>query len=131
MPVSYRIHAERRLVVTRWSGAVTLEEAKSHFAALASDPAFDPTMDHLSYAEAVEEDVSFGELRVLARESPFTGTGRSAIVASENRIFGVSRQYVALTRISDRAVRVFRELNEALDWLGIPDFDVSELTGPG
>jgi len=118
MPITYRIDPTRHLVVTEWSGTITIQEARAYFSGLRSDPDFDPTMLHLSNALKADAPLTLGELRLLASESPFADCGRAAIVASSDLVFGVSKQYKALANRKSRTIRVFRELDEAFEWLG-------------
>lgn len=119
MPITYHIDRGQHLVVSEWSGKITIQEARAHFAALKADPDFDPTMRHLSEALGAEATLSFGELRLLAFESPFNDSGRAAIVASTDLVFGVSKQYEAFAERDGRDIRVFRDLDEARAWLGV------------
>lgn len=125
MPITYRIDRALHLVVSEWVGDITIREARAHFAALAADPDFDPTMHHLSNALGAVAALTLGELRLLAFESPFSDSGRAAIVASTDLVFGVSKQYEALTDRAVREIQVFRGLEDARSWLGI-DGDPAE-----
>ena len=93
MPVSFHIDKDQHLVVSVWSGVVTMEEAREHNAALRADPDFDPSMRQLSDARDAESTVSVDDLRLLARETPFGKLSRRAVVGSSDLVFGVSAEH--------------------------------------
>lgn len=94
-----------------------MEEAREHNAALRADPDFDPSMRQLSDARDAESTVSVDDLRLLARETPFGKLSRRAVVGSSDLVFGVSRQYVAFSGPDAPVLHVFREIDEAREWL--------------
>jgi hypothetical protein len=119
MAVTYRIIARLDLVVSTWSGVVTLDESHRHNAALKADPDFEPTMAQLSDARGVERSaVTASGVRGLARTSAFGPEARRAILASSDEIFGISRAYQSQGYQAGN-MRVFRDLDAALEWLGI------------
>jgi hypothetical protein len=123
MPVKYRVLPAANLVHTVWSGVVTLEDAVRHNDGLRSDPDFSPSMRQLSDARGVESRVSGEGVRGLARHSAFGAESRRAIVVSDDTIFGVSRMYEAQAA-SAGEVQIFRDIDEALAWLGVDPSDL-------
>ena len=125
MPVTYRVLPDLNLVHTVWSGAVTLEDAVQHNEGLRGDPDFSPAMRQLSDARGVTSQVSGEGVRGLARHSAFGSESRRAVLVSDDTIFGVTRMYEAQAARAGE-VRIFRDIDEALAWLGI---DASDLEG--
>jgi hypothetical protein len=123
MPVTHRVLPKLDLVHSVWSGVVTMEEARGHNEALLADPDFHPAMKQLSDARSVESEVSGLGVRGLARHSAFGPLSRRAIVAPDDVIFGISRMYQAQATDAGE-IRVFRRLDEALEWLEV---DAEEL----
>ena len=67
-------------------------------------------------------------MRALAmganRLDPFTWGKRFAIVAPGDEAYGVARQYHAMRMETPEEIRLFRRLDEANEWLGVPsDYD--------
>ncbi len=126
MPVTYQIDKRRHLVITEWTGAVTLKEVRAHHAALRADADFDPSMSQLSDAREAKAVVPSNDLRLLAKESPFGKGSRRAVVGRSDLVFGVSRMYQTLIDPDAATVGVFRNIREAYDWLGIDIEEVAE-----
>lgn len=121
MPVRFEIDPERRRILTTWSGVVTLKENQDFIRALADHPDFDPTFDQLSDARAVTAAVSSDRLADLARSQVFTAGSRRAILVESDLVFGVSRMYQAYATQGGPEVRVFRDPDEASEWLDRED----------
>lgn len=128
MPVAYRILDDLNLVVTTWSGDVTLDESQRHNRDLRSDPTFRADMRQLSDARLARSQVPAEGIRGLARTSPFGPEARRSILVSDDETFGVSRMYEAQATEAG-AVAVFRDRAEALSWLGLGPGDVPEAPG--
>ena len=96
MPFSYEIDKERKLVLAKFSGFVSLDESRAFHAALLADPDFSPDMNRLSDARDAENTLSPEEMRRLTAESRLAPAQRTAIVARRDVVFGLSRIYQAL-----------------------------------
>jgi len=120
VPVTYRIVKELELVHTVWDGVVTLEDGVKHNELLRTDPEFHPGMRQLSDARGATSAVSGEGVRGLARHSAFGPDSQRAIVVSDDALFGVSRMYEAQAETAGE-VRIFREVSEALTWLGVDE----------
>ncbi len=126
MPCRYVIDKDRRLVVTTAWDCVTFADAKQHQEQLNADPTFNRNFNQLIDATAVTQvDASSEEIRILAARSIFSPTSRRAIVANQPAIFGIGRMlqaYFNMT-VGGEQVNVFYGRDEALKWLGTPDFE--------
>lgn len=126
MPVTYRIIEDLDLVVSTWTGDITYEDARMHNEALRDDPAFRPGMRQLSDARLARSRVTAEGVRGLARNSPWGPDARRAFVTRDDDTFGVTRMYVSQITAAGE-MQLFRELNEALEWLGLSAEDVPGL----
>ncbi len=125
MPISYTIDRQRNLVLTTATGVLTDEELLDHKRQLIADPEFEPGMKELSDVRRIERlDVSPAGVRRLAAldEEHVDRLGedyRLAIVAPADASFGTARMYQILTESSVQNIGVFRDMEEAKDWLGV------------
>jgi hypothetical protein len=127
MTVEYSFFDEWKLVLVKISGAVTFEQMTAYLKSLSKDPRYSPPMNKLvdfrecrSYALTREEAEKFAEFNrnlsvVFANE-------KCAIVAPGDLEYGMSRVHEMYTTGSGLDITVFRQLEDALDRLGIdPD----------
>ena len=62
------------------------------------------------------------EIKDLATRSLFDASSKRAFVASNSIQFGLSRMFASYREIQGKQeVRVFTEMKEALNWLGLPE----------
>lgn len=115
----YEIDAEKRIVWTTLYGVLTPSDLHEHADKLREDPAFDPTFRQVIQVLDVErlEGVTMDALRVFASVNPFGPGSRRAIVAGRDVQYGVSRMYQVFAEGPGMAVRVFRDVGEAVRWL--------------
>jgi hypothetical protein len=117
MPFTYSFHLDpSRFVVLRASGAVTLITWANAMQAVVADRAFRESMPVLlDITDATELPQQIDDIAVIARTwrlmAPYS---RGAIVTPEGAMFGVARQ---IEQHSDEHVRVFTDLNAALQWV--------------
>ena len=119
MPISYVIDKRNRLVLTTAEGRVTLDDVLQSRRQLLSDPDFDPSFSQLGDLSAVTgTDITADEVRIVAENSPFSLTGRRALVGESPEIYGLARMFSILRDLhGEREIRVFRTRHEALLWL--------------
>ena len=121
MPASYRIDRVHGVVLSRGWGVLAADEVVAHYRDLASDPDFDPGFVQLIDLRNVERiDMSFAAVRSVAERPVFAAGQRRAILVSNTEQFGVARMYGSLCAFEGEVVDVFRELEAAARWLGIP-----------
>lgn len=125
MPISYTIDRQRNLVLTTATGVLTDEELLDHKRELIADPEFEPGMKELSDVRGIERlDVSpAGVRRLVALDQEHVDRlgqdYRLAIVAPADASFGTARMYQMLTEANVENIGVFRDMDEAKDWLGV------------
>ena len=119
MPAFYKIDKERRLVMTTIYGVVTLADGLAQQEKLCNDPDFDPSFSQLmDYTHAVKFDFSTEDVRTFAQHSVFSPNSRRAILVSGDLAFGLARMFEVLREsFGEKGIRVFRNLEEALDWV--------------
>jgi hypothetical protein len=107
-------------MVTRAWGHITLADVRASQQDLAARPEFDPTWAHIVDArDAVQFDISGGEIRELAETSVLAPSARRARVATAPAIFGLFRMYSTLfeLQMGGSAVGVFKTLDDAIEWV--------------
>ena len=124
MTVEYSFIEEWKLVWVNISETVTFEQMTAYLKSLSRDPRYRPPMNKLvdfrecrDYALTREEAEKFAGLN---RElSTVFSNEKCAIVAPGDLEYGMSRVHEMYTTGSGLEITVFRQLQDALDWLGI------------
>ncbi|MDH3629336.1 MAG: hypothetical protein OES25_17000 [Acidobacteriota bacterium] len=137
MPISYHIHTDRNLVVTRYRGVVSDTEFVNAYREIYNSPSARPGLKELvdlrdvtsvqTGARAMREVTSM----VHAFHGDAVELMRTAVLASTDLEYGLSRMYQAIASETPEQVEVFRIAEEALDWLGEGDSDLEDLHGDG
>jgi hypothetical protein len=121
MPITYRVDAGEALVLTTATGTLTDQDILAHKKALLEDPSVVPGMAELSDVRAMTDlSVTPDGVRMFTSfdRANAPATDRLAIVASQDFTFGTARMY-QMGGAEDN-VGVFRTVEEARDWLGLP-----------
>jgi len=123
MPTFYKIDKERKLVMTTYSGVLTIAEALGHQEKLPKDPDFDPSFSQLfDVTHVTDVQLTAEDVRLLARASVFSRDSRRAILVDSDLKFGLARMFEELRNtMGEKGIRVFRNLDEALDWIFAKD----------
>jgi hypothetical protein len=112
MSVTYCVNADRRMIRTTCSGALTLAEVIEHFRSLSADPSCSGHLDvllDLSETDTMPESRQFGAVKAeLARIRHKVQLGACAIVATRDALFGMMRMFEGSRRITF-ARRAFSE----------------------
>jgi hypothetical protein len=121
MPVKYKIDKANRIIRTRCTGPVTIEEVVDHFRILERDPDCPDSMDvllDLSEETSIPEKANLQrvaeEIRRIRGRVQF---GSCAIVAGTDALFGMLRMLEVFTEQYFRESFVFRTVDEAEVWL--------------
>ncbi|HYL12836.1 MAG TPA: hypothetical protein VEV41_07360 [Terriglobales bacterium] len=120
MPIRCVVCRARRVVLTTWSGYVTVDEIVQNAKRLCVDPDFDSTFSELidlrdfSGTNATAADLSY----FSEEDDPFSLGARRAMFASSELAFGIARMYEIL-RGETEEFAVFHTLEEACQWLGV------------
>lgn len=127
MPISFAIHEEQGLFVSRWVGAISDSDLIPSYDRLFANEKYQPGFHELvDLRNANMAGVTVDGSRGLARmvESYLAGkcgSFRTAVIAPEDLSFGIARIYGAVAEESPEDVMVFRELTDALEWIGVDD----------
>jgi hypothetical protein len=119
MPFFYKIDKPRRLVMSTAAGVLTKAEVLSLQDQLRKDPDFDPTFSQLSDLTHVSGmDITGADMRELAARTAFSPKSRRAVIASNDLAYGLARMFEQFRETKgDQGIRVFRKLEDALDWV--------------
>jgi hypothetical protein len=118
MPLSYAIDRRRRVVVTRASGVLTLDDAVRVRGLLQSDPVFRSHFALLfDLREVTQVNMSFQALARLAATTVFAAHARRAFVCATELQHEVAHAFSLIGREHQLVVRVFREPHVAESWL--------------
>jgi hypothetical protein len=117
MPATYRVDAERKMVVLTLTGVVTGAELDGVRAQIREDPTFDPSFSVLVDASELNPAALTGAtVRERAANVPALPM-RIALVAPADAVFGMGRMYQMMTEGSGNVIEVFRGTEEAVAWL--------------
>ncbi len=122
MTVRIEIREAERLRVVVVEGALGDADVYETFSTLWLTPEYDPALDELVDLRGLSGvGVTSTGIRRLAETSVQVHRGspavRVAIVAPDNLVYGLSRMYGAFAEESGSEHRVFRSVEEAMDWL--------------
>jgi len=122
MSSSFTVDPARSLVLSRGWGPLTSADLTQYARLLADDPRFRPDFCQLcDLREVTEVRVGASGIREVAALNPFGAGARRAVVVGSDVVFGLARMYQMLTESSPDEVEIFRDLDEALRWLGVAD----------
>ena len=121
MPVTSQIDSSLGVVFSTCQGVVTQEDILAQIEMFNTDPAFQPSFDHLVDMRGTTRlDVSGEGIRLVSTHSVFNEKSHRALVAVKDDIFGMARMYQLFREWSEKPdqVRIFRDMEEARRWLG-------------
>ncbi len=124
MPIFSQIDSSLGVVFSTFQGVVTQMDIVGQVEGFKTDPAFEPSFNHLIDARgATRIDLSSDVMRVVSMHSIFNEKSRRAIVAEKDETFGISRMYQSLREAHEKPdqVQVFRKMAEARRWLGLDE----------
>lgn len=125
MPVAYSIKKEEGYVHIFYSGRVTDTEFVDVYQKLYEDEEYLPGLDELGdQSDVTSLEISIEGVKKVAIlvEKYIKPSGqrfKSAIVAPQDLSFGMGRMYEMTTDESIEQVKVFRNIEDAKEWLGI------------
>ena len=120
MPASFRIDTELSTIFSTGAGALSDDDLRGHQKQLLGDPAFDPSFNQLwDFRQVAQVDVSSEALRELAAARSFTPSAKRAVVAPGEVLYGLARMFQMRHDGAPEEFRVFRDIHEAEDWLGL------------
>jgi hypothetical protein len=122
MPAAYAIDPVRCLVLSRAWGVLTDHDLLAHTRAVAADPRFAPHFNQLADLRDVTEfQVATSTIWEIARLNPYGAGARRAAVVRSDLVYAMARMYQMMRAQSLDEMEVFRELDQALHWLGLAE----------
>ena len=131
MPFTRHPHPDLNFILTRVWGQLTDDDITGHVRALNEDHGDGEALLELGDARGMKPGdlrqvtfaAMFGAARMEDGQSRTRG-GKLAIVADDPLIFGFARAYTALSSQFRADAGAFREIEPALEWLGLSDHTV-------
>jgi hypothetical protein len=119
MPTFFKIDKEHKLVLSTVSGVVTIADALAHRENLRRHPDFDPSFSQLvDLSNVTKIEFSHEDVERFAQDTIFLLNSRRAALAIGDHAYGLARMFETLREFKgEEGVRVFRNLDEALDWV--------------
>jgi hypothetical protein len=121
MPVKYQIDKVNRVIRTRCTGPVTIQEVVKHFHVLERDPDCPDRVNvllDLSEQTSIPEKDNLEEVtREISRIRGRVQFDRCAIVACTDALFGMLRMFEVFAEEYFCESHVFRTASEAEEWL--------------
>jgi hypothetical protein len=120
MPATYAIDKENRWVHTMIWGEVSLADVLATLKRGLTDPEVDPSFAEIvDLTEVTKMGLSRDDIRVITKESAFSLSARRAFVVPDSDVvFGLVRMYEVLREVQgETGIRIFRTLDEALNWV--------------
>ena len=121
MPVTYQIDKASKIIRTRCTGPVTLEEVIDHFRVLEQDPdcpVFVDVLLDLSEETSVPKKENLHDVtREIGRIRGTVQFGACAIVACTDALYGMLRMFEVFAEQYFHESYVFRKTSEAEAWL--------------
>jgi hypothetical protein len=123
MPIRYVVSRARRVVLTTWSGYVTVDEIIQNAKRLCIDPDFDSTFSELvDLRDFSGTNATAAGLSYFSEEhDPFSLGSRRAIFAPSELAFGIARMYEIL-RDEAGNLAVFHTIEETCQSLGVREW---------
>jgi len=97
MPTFYKLDKERKLVMSTYSGVLTIADALGHQEKLPKDLDFDSSFSQLfDVTRVTDVQLTAEDVRRLARTSVFSPDSRRAMLVDSDLKFGLPRMFEVL-----------------------------------
>ncbi len=134
MPTDARIDKKADMIRIVLTGAVKTPEILQELTDLFNHPLFRKSMNALVDLRKMHNLTSSRAVRTMAnfigRHKDKVGSARVAIVVSTLVTLGLTNMFIALTRQTSLTLAVFRNDQQALNWLDLNDEPEKLLTHP-
>jgi hypothetical protein len=119
VPAFYKIDKERRLVLSTGAGVLTRTDIWGHMDRLSKDPDFDPEFSQLAdFTQITALEIEPADVRQFAQRTIYSPRSRRAFVVKDDLQFGLARMFEIHRDLKgETGIRVFRTLDDALDWI--------------
>jgi hypothetical protein len=96
-----------------------MADVLTHQSKLSNDPDFDPGFSQLiDFRHVTQLELNADDIRTLAQRSIFSPQSRRGLIMQSDLAYGLARMYEILREeAGEHGIRVFRNLDEALDWI--------------
>ena len=123
MPITIKIDAALKLVISKFVGNTNEDEIEGLITTVSSSPGFDPAYAHIiDFSEVTSFNVSTSFLQDLAHRQPVFSPGAwQIIVAPQQNIYGLSRMTQTLREPQLPNIAVVKTIQEAYRILKIED----------
>ena len=120
-----KIDKERQLAKITARGRVNVLELREIFIETVSHDDWQAGFNMLCDYRKIENfDVTSQDIEEIAEwqasMDALIGKGRCAVVASKDSVYGMSRMWEILSSTRSQQIYVFREISDAVSWLGDP-----------
>ena len=124
MPIQYTVDKKDRVVYLTAEGRGTHRDFEVLIDQLAEDTEFEPGMRMLGDYSKLEFNIPADEVDDLAQQMTklgpaFTGC-RLALISAGDLEYGLMRMFTLLSSEAEFETRVFRQIANAREWLGLP-----------
>lgn len=124
MPIHYNIDKTNRVVYLTAEGRAVHDDFADVIDRLAEDTAFEPGMRLLSDYSRLEFNIPADEVEALSvrmrkLSAVFSGC-RLALISAGDLEYGLMRMFTLISSEAEFETRVFRKIENARDWLGLP-----------
>ncbi|MEM9061405.1 MAG: hypothetical protein AAGD13_13160 [Pseudomonadota bacterium] len=130
MPAHCKVHADPGLLVTTLAGRVTVAEFREVYIDLRASPGFSPLFPEImDFRLATSFEFDHTEMARLAKR--VTGQNpdlemRTAILTAPGVSYGMARVYQSYAQLGNvETVLLFDDPEEALAWIGFPEFQAA------
>ncbi len=121
MPVDHKIDTSKKMVFSMAYGNLTDQDVYTNLERLRNDPDFDPSFSQLVDCTNVTniDDMSTEAIYTLAEKNSFGLGSQRAFVAPSNPEYNTFRIYELLTTVHPDVVVVFKNMEEAYEFLNL------------
>jgi len=124
MSIEYTVDRARELMVTVAEGRMSVDEVRRFVVEIVEDPATDGCDELVILRDVDLQDISSDDVRGLAQHSTEITRSqdfKTAVVAPRDADFGLFRMYEAFRNRPEGMIAVFRNVEEAMVWLGVDE----------
>jgi hypothetical protein len=122
MPITFRIDKESGIVYTTINGRTNTDEIVESLENLLNNPDFKPGLNGIADLRNSEMDTFSADVKRIAglmiEYRNKIGPSKTAVVISKDVTFGMTRVFQAFSEQSSIETAIFRDMEEALRWLG-------------
>lgn len=124
MPIIYRTNPEKKIAYIKALGKVTVDQIMTEGARMFAEKEWQNGFDILcDYRGITEFSLSSNDVKNVVdqdkKNEPLFDNSKCAIVANRDLVFGFSRMWEILAEDTNLTKMVFRDIKDAMNWLGM------------